>query len=358
MSALKNWDMYRRVPKELTESSVHGFILSLCSAVFLLSLLVAETQNFIYPEIVSNAVLDFNQERAMSININVTLLKIPCEFAILNVADSLGRRDFNVSKGILRYRVSDSGKIQRRPFRNSESRGEENQDRSSRDENSDIQHDEHHDLNQLLENGEHAVPIDVEHWDQWLTFRAVTFVNFHTPSCEWCLKLAPVWEAFAEEVFSEQLDVSVVSVDCDHYREFCLSQRVLGFPMLRAYVKGKYSPPEYTYDRTVSAMMTFVKSKLESVLDESNSGDVDQILDKMEKENTADIGNAVSRGREKWQRIRNKLGPDLVKRRAREGGFFSDDAEEDANAVGCNLVGSIKVNRFVYCLRRDILIHV
>jgi thiol-disulfide isomerase/thioredoxin len=292
--------MYRRIPKELTESSWLGVVFSIISSIVIIFLMVSEIWSFVTPEITSSAVVDYNSDNVMYINLNITMTQIPCEFATVNVIDSLGRREYNVSTGLRKYRTDAFGNRARRTYTAQETREEE------------LRHDEHHDLEALYSNGEHNIDLDSHHFHGWIANNKYVFVNFHTKAetCEWCQKLAPVWEALAEEVYAEQLDASIVSLNCDNDPAFCAEQRVMAFPTLRMYKSGAYNPPEYTYDRTVAAMMTFVRSKVSSDEDESDP---------------------------RFKMFRRKTN-------ALVGGFYTGN-EDDKDSVGCNLVGSLKVNR-------------
>ena len=87
-------------------------------------------------------------------------------------------------------------------------------------------------------------------------------MNFYAPWCIWCQRLEPIWEAFAEEVEREQLPVNVVKVDCVANRDLCMRNRVQAFPMLRLFKDGEAQQPDYRQDRTVTALIGFLKGKV------------------------------------------------------------------------------------------------
>jgi len=74
--------------------------------------------------------------------------------------------------------------------------------------------------------------------------------------------LEPVWEAFAEKVEHEQLDISIIRVDCVENRMLCMEQHIQAFPTLRVFKRKDVQPPDYRSDRTVDAMLEFAKEKL------------------------------------------------------------------------------------------------
>ena len=77
-------------------------------------------------------------------------------------------------------------------------------------------------------------------------------------------RLEPVWEAFAEEaeVDDATSGVSIIKVDCVANRMLCMEQRVQAFPTLRWFNGKSVRPPDYRNDRTVEALMDYVKKRV------------------------------------------------------------------------------------------------
>jgi hypothetical protein len=106
---LKNFDLYRKIPKDLTESSTHSTILSLCAAIFMLLLFIAELWAFLSYHIESNIILDPNTDSQLRINFNITVFDIPCEYTSIDVVDVLGTRNDNVTLNINKWAVDKEG---------------------------------------------------------------------------------------------------------------------------------------------------------------------------------------------------------------------------------------------------------
>lgn len=198
LSRLREFDLYRRIPKDLTESTPHGAVLSLCASIFMLVLFVAELWSFLSAQISTNVVIDPNTDSLLRINFNITVMDLPCEFAMIDVVDVLGTRNDNVTKNINKWQIDENG-----VRRNYEGRNLEQKD---------LAHDEHHDLVALHSNGVHAVPVDQASFEPWIATHHYTFVNFYAPWCIWCQRLEPVWEAFAERVEMDRTPVSIIKV--------------------------------------------------------------------------------------------------------------------------------------------------
>lgn len=79
-----------------------------------------------------------------------------------------------------------------------------------------------------------------------------------------CQRLEPTWELFARKVSSESLPVGIGKVDCVAHAQLCKDERILAFPTLRWYKNGKVVMPDYSGDRTVDALLNYVKKKMES----------------------------------------------------------------------------------------------
>eukprot|EP01041_Mallomonas_annulata_P009182 gene9182-19039_t len=249
LSKLRDYDFYRRIPKDLTEPSAHGSILSVCASIFMLVLFIAELWAFLSLQYVTTVVIDPNTDSLLRINFNITVIDMPCEFATIDVVDVLGTRNDNVTKNVNKWQLDAQGIRRNYEGRNREQR--------------DIEHDTHHpELEVLHSNGVHAVSLDEGSYDAWLQSHHYTFVNFYAPWCIWCQRLEPVWEAFAEKVEEEHLPVSIVQVDCVANRDVCMNNRIQAFPALRLFKDSQAQSPDYRSDRTLEALVEFLHSRL------------------------------------------------------------------------------------------------
>lgn len=73
--------------------------------------------------------------------------------------------------------------------------------------------------------------------------------------------MAPTWEKFAREIKAQGINVGVGTVDCVANPQMCKDQRIMAFPTLRWYENGKAATPDYRGDRTVDALMEYVKKR-------------------------------------------------------------------------------------------------
>jgi thiol-disulfide isomerase/thioredoxin len=265
LARFKDYDFYRRIPRDLTEASTHGSILSVCASLFMMVLFVAELWAYITQSAETHVIIDPQTSSLLRINFNISIMDLPCEYAVIDVIDVLGSRKDNITKNINKWKIDAQG-----VKRNYEGRNLDQKD---------ILHDLHHDLQKLNDNGIHAVPVDENSWDDWVSGHHYTFANFYAPWCVHCQRLEPVWEAFAEKIEELDLPVSIVKIDCVANEKLCSGQQIHAFPSLRMFRESELQPPDYQSDRTVEAMLAFVKSTLKN----------EQMLDNMHPTEKAEV---------------------------------------------------------------------
>lgn len=139
LAKFRDFDFYRRIPKDLTETTSHGSWLSLFATLFMLSLFVAELWSYLSYQTVTSVIIDPNKDSLLRINFNITVMDISCEFATLDVVDVLGTRKDNITRNINKWQVDSNG-----VRRNYEGRNMEQKD---------LLHDMHHDIDALMSNG-------------------------------------------------------------------------------------------------------------------------------------------------------------------------------------------------------------
>eukprot|EP01034_Spumella_vulgaris_P023822 gene23822-30094_t len=88
-------------------------------------------------------------------------------------------------------------------------------------------------------------------------------VHFYAPWAIWCQRLEPVWDDFNNALQDARSPVVVAKVDCIVNRDLCTTQRIQAFPQISAFNHGiTFTADKYGSDRTVEALMAFVRSRL------------------------------------------------------------------------------------------------
>jgi protein disulfide-isomerase-like protein len=252
MSGLKMMDFFRKIPADLTETTITGAALSVAACIFMGVLFIVELYAFLSTTVETGVMLDTNSDTLLRINFNVTMLDLQCDYAAVDVVDVLGTNSMNVTKNVEKWQLDEHGKRMIFQGRNREQKA--------------ISYEEHHPetVEEMMANGIHAVPLTEGGFDEYVQSHPYAFINFYAPWCIWCQRLEPTWEAMAEEVdASDDLEVDVAKVDCVANRNLCGAQRIQAFPTLRFFKDGKQYGLDYRQDRTVQALTAFLKQKVE-----------------------------------------------------------------------------------------------
>jgi len=252
MSGLKMMDFFRKIPADLTETTMTGAALSVAACIFMGVLFIVELYAFLSTTVETGVMLDTNSDTLLRINFNVTMLDLQCDYAAVDVVDVLGTNSMNVTKNVEKWQLDEHGKRMIFQGRNREQKA--------------ISYEEHHPetVEEMMANGIHAQPLTEGGFEEYVQSHPYAFINFYAPWCIWCQRLEPTWEAMAEEVdASEDLEVDVAKVDCVANRNLCGAQRIQAFPTLRFFKDGKQYGLDYRQDRTVQALTAFLKQKVE-----------------------------------------------------------------------------------------------
>ncbi|CAM9152662.1 unnamed protein product [Sphacelaria rigidula] len=96
-------------------------------------------------------------------------------------------------------------------------------------------------------------------FDGWLTDHDVTLVVFYAPWCIWCQRLLPtLYEtADAMESHAASRGVSIATVNCVEEKHLCARFKI-AFPTLNVFLGHEMQTPEYTCDRTTTALSSYL----------------------------------------------------------------------------------------------------
>jgi thiol-disulfide isomerase/thioredoxin len=256
INRLREWDFYRQLPKDLAEGSTPGGVVSIVGSVILFLLFTSELLNFVSPPVSTVVVLDQNREDFLKIDFNITFPHLPCRFAEVDVDDVLGTHERDLHRNIRRIRLDgETGHVI----------GKVKEAEDAKDDLVDT------DIEPLVDEGsdppEHGAVV-ISNTDEWLEhlqkYRLV-FIDYYVDWCHWCKALEPHWERAAAEVHKQFPNVLMAKVDCesDMGRVMCRNKRIQGYPTMLMYRNGnRYSHEMYNRQRTVSAIVQFVKEEL------------------------------------------------------------------------------------------------
>tara|TARA_B110000977_G_scaffold23356_3_gene28099 strand:- start:13962 stop:15572 length:1611 start_codon:yes stop_codon:yes gene_type:complete len=278
-SKLKNVDFYRKIPKDMTEGTIPGSVISLVASVVIGMLLISEISTYITPAFNTRVVVDRSLDGdLMRINFNVSFPALSCEFASVDVGDAMGLNRYNLTKTVFKRPIDSNlnplGPIQWE-------RGEHKKDPKHAD---DLQVDKaaalvkYHDDLGVKNPGsvEPVVELTARSFEGVKKDATVLLVNFYAPWCPWSRRLDPVWKAAALEVHKKypktlKNRVLLAEVDCTKHEQLCVAQHIQGYPSVRVYTKGSdavntiggaHDHASYHGDRTVEAITKFATDLL------------------------------------------------------------------------------------------------
>lgn len=246
-----NVDLFRRIPTDLTEATSLGAVMSLITILLMAILFVSELTAFLTTDITTDVALDVNEAQTLRINFNVTFRALHCDYVSVDVWDSLGDNRQNITKNVEKWQMDLNGRKRIFAGRNKDVR--------------EVKYEEHDaTLEEMHENGVHAVVVTKDTFDNFVSAQDYAFVNFYAPWCIWCQRLHPTWEQFAEKVEEEKMPIQVGQVDCVENSALCQAQKIQAFPTVRWFQDGEGVLPDYKSDRTVTAFNSFASRKLEA----------------------------------------------------------------------------------------------
>lgn len=276
---LRRLDMYRKVPKDLTEGSVIGGLVTAVAVVVLLLLTLAELRSLAQVTLQTEIVVDKHSANTqIRINLDVTVLGLSCEYLSVDLTNALGlsREDLETST-LHKFSTDASGTW----------KGSAVKKPAKALHNYDIpEHSKDH-----YGNERHAIELNSQQeFDTALEEHEVLLVDFHSPRCIHCVRFAPTYELAAVRLNgtvqprSRKYGVRLATLDCLQHIALCRANLIQAFPTVRVFrsTKSASSPAtEATYEvyrgaREVEALVSFAMRTLEEVMQAKGQDEDDE----------------------------------------------------------------------------------
>lgn len=93
---IRRFDIYRKIPKDLTQPTNTGAAISLICISFISTLLLIELYYFITPDVISELYVDIPESgiaERIPVNIDISVLEINCQYLGIDIQDDLGRHE-------------------------------------------------------------------------------------------------------------------------------------------------------------------------------------------------------------------------------------------------------------------------
>ena len=105
---IRRLDVYRKVPKDLTQPTFTGACVSICSIVFIIFLMTSELASFMQTDTVSEIFVDLpSDDMKIPVRLNVTFPRLNCDFLGLDIQDDKGRHEVGFHENTEKIVLSD-----------------------------------------------------------------------------------------------------------------------------------------------------------------------------------------------------------------------------------------------------------
>ncbi|DAZ94059.1 TPA: hypothetical protein N0F65_004326 [Lagenidium giganteum] len=285
MDVLKKWDFYKKIPEDLTVSTLPGVSLSIAGCFIMFLLFVLEFNAFLTVDYKHDIVMDEGLDQMLRINFNITVPDLPCEFASVDVSDMTGTRKHNMTKNVYKIRIDHKGRHVG----------------LANDQQAQPMYADDALYGDLPESDAVVTPLDESNFESFLKEHHYVAVDFFAPWCIWCRRLEPVWTRVAKTLPSLHYGqrMRVASVDCQEHPNLCMKQFIRAYPSIMFYKDGDLSPVEaYFGDRTVEGFVEKFKQLF--------AGETDAVEERKKKLHEQDKKDAEAKG----EAIANRGGPE------------------------------------------------
>lgn len=252
---LESVHLYRKVPKDLTDATRAGGAISLATAVLLAYLFFSNVSEFLTVSTTTDVTLDDSAEEHMRVYFNITMERLPCQFASVDVSDVMGTSLTNVTQHIVKFKVAaDSGHRSTEYYR---------------PRSDDIAHEEmeEQELEYFSDLPETVSVLNENTFDAVVRSYDLVLIAFGAPWCPWSQRLEPVWKKTWETVKRKPYApfVRLGRVDCtaDDARSICQKHHIHAFPTIRIYRHHQIHAHEnYFGDRDSAVFTQFIEEAL------------------------------------------------------------------------------------------------
>jgi len=107
---LKRMDIYRKVPKDLTQPTTTGAIVSIISIIFITFMLATELLYFVRPDVKSELIVEnVDPTEKIPVRINVSMPRMKCEYLGIDIQDDQGRHEVGMVENTVKTPIGDLG---------------------------------------------------------------------------------------------------------------------------------------------------------------------------------------------------------------------------------------------------------
>lgn len=108
----KRFDIFKKMPRDLTEPTIFGALVSIICTVVLVGLTIFEIQNYVRSESHAELVIDTShRDDFVNINLDIVFEKMPCDVLSLDVQDIMGTHKSDIMGDLKKHRIDKNGKV-------------------------------------------------------------------------------------------------------------------------------------------------------------------------------------------------------------------------------------------------------
>lgn len=242
-SRLSALDLFRKVPKDLTQATKHGGLLSLLVFATLGLVFFLEVWTYVAGETHSKIVLDQNNDEKLQVNFKISFYELPCRFAEIEMWDYLGKAKLDVTGKIIKNTVTGD---------NAEYIGHRYRPDNIEHEKSDGSHPVFE--SDLVLDG------TAQNFGVKLKEKPYTLVMFYAEWCMYCRMVLPLWHSLGGQVRVASLDrkVQIARVNCVTEAQLCQDSKISGYPTFMMFKDVHPLQDEYRGHRNVESFMKFI----------------------------------------------------------------------------------------------------
>ena len=267
---LQFYNFFKHVPDDLVTSGTPGVIISIAGTIIMMTLFLFELSEYFTLKSSTTLVVDEFRDEVLRANFNVTLHAVPCEY--LSVSDMTGTNKHNVSKDILKWRLSDRQEvIDAANPEVAKTAVEHKQEAEEAAKKVAAENPDHPGFDLDMEK-DYEPPdtnlsqsLTAETFETFLGQHELSVVNFFAPWCVWCRRFEPTYLKTASEVPDLHFHghARLAQVDCVANQAFCFQQNIRAYPTVRMYKDGDGKNFElFTGERTDTALLQFIREQM------------------------------------------------------------------------------------------------
>ena len=248
MDFIKRSDAFKRIKSDLTQGWATGGLLSIAGSIFIFFLIVSEFSAYLAVRTLSEVQMSDNTDAQVRININISMPRLPCQFASLDVKDVIGTNKMNITTNIRKWKIKGlDGKTRVAEMNENVV--------APKHEEEDKHPEDPVDKAQVLSNA---------NFNTYVQSNDLVLVNFYAPWCHWSRRLMPTWHNLASVVSKKPYgyNTKIAMVDCTHADavQTCRQAHINAFPMVAVY-RGNVNTHQYYHgDRTTEKFVQFIEN--------------------------------------------------------------------------------------------------